>query len=83
MDVPQVQVVVGTTYVALSNPTDGSSTVECLPSGLPTPPTVTDACGNTITPTGPVTSGTYAGCGGTQIYTYTYSDAFGSTVDWA
>ena len=47
----------------------------------PTVPTVTDNCGNTLTPTGPVTGGTYVDCEGTITYTYTYMDCEGNTND--
>ncbi|MFM7153829.1 MAG: HYR domain-containing protein, partial [Bacteroidota bacterium] len=56
-------------------PANGSSTVACIAQATaPVPPAVTDACGNTLTPTGPVTGGTYTSCEGTRTYTYTYTD---------
>src|SRR5450756_1337088 len=55
-------------------PADGSSTVACLANAtVPTPPTILDNCGRTITPTGPV-AGTDPACAGTKTYTYTYTD---------
>ena len=64
-------------------PANGSSTVACIDlATAPTPPTVNDNCGNVITPTGPVTGGTYAGCEGTKTYTWTYTDCEGNTHDW-
>jgi hypothetical protein len=46
-------------------------------------PVVEDVCGNVLTPTGPVVSGTYDGCEGTKIYTYTYTDCAGLDFVWA
>ncbi|QQS29582.1 MAG: HYR domain-containing protein [Sphingobacteriales bacterium] len=66
-----------------SVPTNGSLTVDCGSDAVPpTLPTVTDNCGTALTPTGPAMSGTYAGCGGTIIYTYTYTDCELNTHDW-
>ncbi|WP_430974654.1 hypothetical protein, partial [Sunxiuqinia rutila] len=49
---------------------------------LPTPPTVTDNCGNEITNiTGPV-EGTVPGCEGDVTYTWTYTDCEGNTQDY-
>ncbi len=60
-----------------------SSYVECDASAVaPTPPVVSDMCGNNITPTGPVISGTYAGCEGTHVFTYTYTDCAGQSSIW-
>ena len=68
------------TFPAL--PANGNSTVVC-PNGLytPTPPTVYDNCGNVITPTGPVISGTPV-CPNKVTYTWTYTDCEGNTHDW-
>ncbi|MFZ4399617.1 MAG: right-handed parallel beta-helix repeat-containing protein [Bacteroidales bacterium] len=44
--------------------------------------TVTDACGTTIPTPTPVITGTYNGCSGTKIYTYTYTDCAGLSSDW-
>lgn len=46
-------------------------------------PIVEDVCGNVLTPTGPAISGTYNGCEGTRIYTYTYTDCAGLDFIWA
>jgi len=43
---------------------------------------VEDYCGNTITPSGPVTGGTYVDCEGTYTYTWTYTDCAGHSHDW-
>ncbi len=72
-------ITVSSTYASPVLPPDGSSTVEC--AQVPVPPVVTDVCGNVIIPSVAVT-GTYAGCEGTQIYTYTYTDIFGTSVNW-
>ncbi|MCR4811573.1 MAG: putative Ig domain-containing protein, partial [Bacteroidales bacterium] len=70
-----------------------SKTVECasaivLPHTI-TPsvmPTVTDACGTTLSyKTGagqPAVGGTYTDCEGTKTYTYTYEDCAGHTATW-
>ncbi len=54
----------------------------CIISNTPTLPTVTDNCGNTLTPSGPAMSGTYSSCEGTIIYTYTYTDCEVNTHNW-
>jgi hypothetical protein len=72
-------------YEDFTMPSDGSSTVTCVESAVaPTLPTVTDNCGNPLTPTGPTMSGTLlpGGCDGTVIYTYNYADCEGNTHDW-
>ena len=53
-------------------PADGASTVNCPAEAVaPTPPTVTDACGNVITPVaGPAP--TPSACEGDMVYTFTY-----------
>ena len=63
-------------------PADGSSTVNCPADAVaPTPPTVVDACGNTITPVaGPAPSPT--ACEGAMIYTFTYTDCAGNSHVW-
>ncbi|MBK9983607.1 MAG: hypothetical protein IPP15_14710 [Saprospiraceae bacterium] len=48
---------------------------------LPTPPTVTDNCGATLTPIGPVETGAVT-CEGDIIYTWTYTDCEGNTQDY-
>ncbi len=67
----------------LAMPADGASSVECIDQATePTPPEVTDNCGYVITPTGPLTGGSFNGCAETKTYTYTYEDCDGSTHDW-
>src|SRR5882672_10694384 len=62
-------------------PADGSSTVNCPANAvLPTAPAVTDACGNTITPT--VVAPSPITCNGTMVYTFTYVDCAGQYHDW-
>src|SRR5204862_4549961 len=63
-------------------PSDGSSTVACPSAAVaPTPPVVSDNCGRTITPTGPVVSADPP-CAGTKTYTYTYTDCGGAAHPW-
>jgi len=63
--------------------TNQSSTIACAALAVtPVLPVVNDNCGNPITPTGPVMSGTYAGCEGTIIYTYNYADCEGNNHNW-
>ncbi|MBW1297895.1 DUF7507 domain-containing protein, partial [Aquimarina litoralis] len=58
-------------------PTNGTATVECLADATqPTAPTVTDVCGNDITPV--ITENTDPTCEGDKIYTYTYTDCAGN-----
>nr|WP_320023638.1 HYR domain-containing protein [uncultured Draconibacterium sp.] len=67
----------------LDMPVDGASSVECIDQAIaPTPPEVTDNCGDVVTPTGPVINESFNGCAGTKTYTYTYEDCDGSTHDW-
>jgi len=51
----------------------------------PTPPTVVDACGKTLTPTGPVVTKTNNanGCEGVRKYEWTYKDCEGNTHTWS
>jgi hypothetical protein len=64
-------------------PVNGSSTVACASLATqPTPPVVNDYCGNPITPTGPITGGTYVDCEGTITYTWNYADCEGNNHDW-
>ncbi|HLP93480.1 MAG TPA: cohesin domain-containing protein, partial [Saprospiraceae bacterium] len=64
-------------------PANQGSTVNCAIDAVqPTPPAVTDNCGNTLTPTGPVQGGTFNGCEGTLTYTWTYTDCEQNTHDW-
>src|SRR5690606_21554935 len=63
-------------------PSPTSETVNCYADiSLPPPPTVQDACGNDLIPTGPVVSATPA-CEGDITYTWTYTDCAGSTHDY-
>ncbi|MBC5834521.1 gliding motility-associated C-terminal domain-containing protein [Flavobacterium bernardetii] len=63
-------------------PANAASTVACPADVLaPTLPTVTDACGNTLTPSAPVVSALPT-CEGTVTYTYTFADCGGNTHDW-
>ncbi|MFZ5429246.1 MAG: gliding motility-associated C-terminal domain-containing protein [Bacteroidota bacterium] len=63
-------------------PAPGASTVDCLTEAVaPTPPTVTDNCNNTLSPSAPVASANPA-CGGTKTYTFTYTDCAGKTYNW-
>ena len=48
----------------------------------PTPPNVTDNCGNIITPSAPLKSET-PDCQGSVIYTFTYTDCAGNSADWS
>ena len=74
------------------NPTDVTKDVACIdqvvaPHTLTgVMPTVTDNCGNTLSPETPLpttyTVGTYNGCAGTVTYTYNYRDCAGNTQDW-
>jgi gliding motility-associated-like protein len=64
-------------------PSNTGTTVACATSAVaPTPPVVTDNCGGTIIPTGPVVGGTYTTCEGTKTYTYHYQDCEGNNHDW-
>jgi hypothetical protein len=63
-------------------PADQASTIACAAQLVaPSVPTVTDNCGNILTPTGPVVSATPA-CEGNVTYTYTFTDCEGNTHDW-
>ena len=67
----------------LDMPVDGASSVECIDQATaPTPPEVTDNCGDVVTPTGPVINESFNGCAGTKTYIYTYEDCDGSRHDW-
>ena len=75
------------TYTVETNdftlPAAGAATVACPDetNTVPTPPAVNDACGNAITPTGPIVSAIPVGSG-TRTYTWTYTDCEGNTHDW-
>ena len=64
-------------------PANTGSIVQCVANApTPVPPVVNDNCGDPLTPTSPVETGTYAGCEGTKIYTWTYTDCEGNTHPW-
>ncbi|MBE2206966.1 MAG: hypothetical protein IAE84_05240, partial [Saprospiraceae bacterium] len=70
------------TAPTVTMPAPGSSAVSCVSAAVqPTPPNVTDNCGNTLTPSGPVVSPDPA-CAGAKTYTWTYTDCAGSTYNW-
>jgi hypothetical protein len=63
-------------------PAGGASTVACLSAAtLPTPPTVLDNCGRTLTVSAGV-AGTDPVCAGTKTWTFTYTDCAGATYPW-
>jgi uncharacterized protein YjdB/acyl-CoA hydrolase len=69
---------------AFTLPSNGASTVSCLSAAVvPTLPTVTDDCGNTLTVDTQWISGSYDGCEGTRIYYYQYKDCEGNTLVWS
>ena len=70
--------------VFTSIPASSGSTVNCHADAIPPVvlPNVIDACFATITPSAPVVSGTYNGCEGTVVYTYTWSDCIGQNLSW-
>jgi gliding motility-associated-like protein len=63
-------------------PANAASTVACPADVVaPTVPAVTDACGNTLTPSAPVIS-VMPTCEGNVTYTYTFTDCEGNSHDW-
>ncbi|NJX17483.1 hypothetical protein, partial [Tamlana crocina] len=66
---------------------DGEATVECIDDATETftLPTVTDACGNTLSPSAAVVTETPdpLTCEGTRTYTYTYTDCANNSDTWA
>jgi hypothetical protein len=64
-------------------PANGGSTVACISDAqaIPTPPTVTNSCGDPVIPTGPVV-GADPVCSGTKTYTWTYTDCSGTAFPW-
>ena len=59
-----------------------TATVACVDDiQMPTLPTVTDACGTVLIPSGPVASAT-PDCEGVITYTWTYTDCEGNTQDY-
>src|SRR5512140_2697796 len=58
-------------------PANGTSTVACAVNAVtPTPPTVTDNCGRTLTVSAP-SVGADPACTGDNVYTYTYTTCNG------
>ncbi|PWH81405.1 hypothetical protein DIS18_14800, partial [Algibacter marinivivus] len=84
-DFVQTITVINTTPIVL--PPNGSNTVDCISDASETftLPTVTDACGNTLTPSTAVITDSPdpLTCEGTRTYTYTYTDCAGNSADWA
>jgi len=72
--------------VDFTMPADESAAVDCVDEIIeePTPPIITDNCGNVIPPPGPVvvTSPDPIECSGTVTYTWTYQDCVGNSHDW-
>ena len=63
-------------------PANDGKTVSCVSEVVaPTLPTVTDNCGNVLTPGAPVIS-TAPVCNGAITYTYPYIDCVGNTHNW-
>ena len=66
-------------------PENRDTTVACRAMAVtPTAflPIVQDNCDSVLSPTGPITGGSYDGCEGTISYTYTYTDCEGTSHDW-
>ncbi|MCC6724603.1 MAG: T9SS type A sorting domain-containing protein, partial [Saprospiraceae bacterium] len=73
-------------YPDFSVPANGATTVACPANATqPTPPTVLDACGKTLSPTGPVVMNnpTPLTCEGSRTYTWTYTDCSGHSHPWS
>lgn len=63
-------------------PPTGNATLSCASQvTLPTPPQVTDACGNVLTAGTPTVS-TFPTCNGQVEYTFTFVDCAGHSHDW-
>ncbi|KFB02475.1 hypothetical protein IA57_00005, partial [Mangrovimonas yunxiaonensis] len=64
-------------------PANDGSNISCIDDAqvVPTNPTVFDACGNQITPSGPIVSED-PDCSGIKTYTWTYTDCAGNANDW-
>ncbi|WP_418509810.1 hypothetical protein, partial [Corallibacter sp.] len=64
-------------------PNNQESDISCIEDAqvTPTPPSVTDNCGNNINPTGPTISNDPS-CNGSKTYTWTYTDCEGNAHDW-
>ncbi|WP_039135556.1 hypothetical protein, partial [Flavihumibacter sp. ZG627] len=66
-----------------SLPANGSANVTCLIDAVPpVVPVITDNCNRSIVPSAPVIT-TDASCGGTRIYTYTFTDCNGQSANWS
>jgi gliding motility-associated-like protein len=62
-------------------PPDESSSIACETDiFVPTPPTIMDNCGTSITPT--MSENATPSCSGDKIYTFTYTDCTGASADW-
>ncbi len=73
-------------YLEFNVPPSETLTVECPLNAIqPTPPTVKDNCGKTLTPTGPTidSTNTAGGCEASRRYTWTYQDCEGTTKTWS
>ncbi|MDP4683210.1 MAG: hypothetical protein NWS40_00830, partial [Crocinitomicaceae bacterium] len=72
-----------TNPIVVSMPANGGTSVACPVNAntAPNPPVVTDNCGRTLTVSAPAVSATPA-CSGIKTYTYTYTNACGTTYPW-
>ncbi|MBK9013160.1 MAG: T9SS type A sorting domain-containing protein [Saprospiraceae bacterium] len=73
-------------YPNFTLPANGAATVACPALATqPTPPTVVDACGKTLTPTGPTITNAPnpVSCEGTRTYAWTYTDCSGHVNTWS
>jgi gliding motility-associated-like protein len=62
-------------------PPNESSSISCDQDiYLPTPPSINDNCGVAISPS--MSENTTPVCVGDKVYTYTYTDCTGATLDW-
>lgn len=80
-DTTHVQTITILDGIAPIAPADESTTVNCLLNAIvpPTPPSVVDNCGSTISPTGPVEGPDPVCVGaGTKTFTWTYTDCAGN-----
>jgi gliding motility-associated-like protein len=69
--------------IVVGMPANGGTSVACPVNSntAPIPPTVVDNCARTLTVSAPVISALPA-CSGTRTYTYTYTNACGTTYPW-
>jgi hypothetical protein len=73
-------------YNDFTVPASVVNSVECPVNAVtPTPPSVTDNCGNVLVPVGPtLTSANNAqGCEGSRVYSYVYTDCEGNSHTWS